>query len=387
MARTIVPKVFLSWGSPDSPVPERLSERLQDTGLEVWQYRHDMPAGADIPRTVLDIIHQVEVAVICFSDETATRDWIEIESSWCYADREDPTRPLKNIKPVWVGPHPRNEVPASLRLDPINVFDLSAAREEDYHRLVLDILGYFKNRAPRVVPAALFAMNQEQFQRYFGGNPPAEPLASLCRTAGMHEELLASLGRRYGDTPEDFAPFQPGQTLRGIVDAILRKTNQARIADRRPPIVLRWIRDELVGPRRQQALRKQWNNGESLLIVDSVSTFHPELQDVLERMPELTRTAILWIPPFTHYTVAFEEQLRAVAETIEKLGDAFECWGQPRRSIAFDMITSVSFRLWLHRTFDAFEDEDAPLLDLIESLPASSTSSVNELLKAGGETP
>lgn len=383
MASSAVPKIFLSWGSPDKPVPHELRDRLRDAGLDVWEYTDGMPAGANIPRQVLEIVNQVDMAILCFSDETAERDWIQVEAALCYAAREDESKPLQFIVPVWVGPHPKNKIPAGLKLEPASVFDLSGAQESDYHRLVVDIVTQFGSRAPRIVPAALFAMTRAQFQDLFQGNPPAEPLASLCRAAGMADDLLASLEKRYGDTPEDLAPFQAGQKLCDVLDDILRQANELRIKANRHPIVLRWVRDELLAADLDEEVRTLWESRESLLIVDSVSTLHPDIQKAFGDLPELTRTALLWLPPFTHHTVALEPQLYSVAKIVKRLGYFFSKWKEePGRAIAFDMATSVSFRLWLHRTFDGIQDEDAPLEDLIGSLPKSSVPPPGQMMRA-----
>lgn len=371
--------IFLSWGAPDREPVLRLRDRLTDLGLQVWEYSDDMQAGSQVHDKILDVINQVRMAIICFSDETAERKWIETEASWCYQVFKNQTHPLKHILPVWVGPHPQNKIPAVLRDTQFAVSDLSSGSEESLRRLVRDIFQRMGREAPRTVPAALFAMTLQQFQGLFQANPP-QNLANLCRALGMPIDLLPFLASRFGDTPEDLAPFQPGLRLVDSIQRTLREANRWRIRNKRRPVFLRWVTRGLVGPGAQDEVRDRWRSGESLLVVDSVSTFHPDLQASLMGMPDLTpRTALLWVPPYTQHVAAQEQTLRSTAGVISRLGDAFRDWErEPRRSIAFDTGTSASLRVWLHRTFDSISDQEEPDESLRESVQEEGSYSLRD---------
>src|SRR5436309_2150692 len=107
-------RIFVSWSSPDAAGVKPFLSRLRDLGLgvDLWEFSENMPAGVTIHEHVLDIIHQVDLAVVCFSDVTAERDWIRTETDWCYKERDDRRRQGGDfhILPVWIGPHPHNKI-------------------------------------------------------------------------------------------------------------------------------------------------------------------------------------------------------------------------------------------------------------------------------------
>ena len=55
---------------------------------------------------MIDEIDVARLALICFSDATAHRDWIEREATWAYQALRDPGKPMKRVVPVWIGAHP-----------------------------------------------------------------------------------------------------------------------------------------------------------------------------------------------------------------------------------------------------------------------------------------
>src|SRR5207253_3046259 len=130
----------------------------------------------------------------------------------------------------------------------------------------------------------------------------------------------------------------------------LRQANASRLAARRRPIHLRWMHHELTGPRgkaRQEA-EDLWIGGDSLLVVDSISTYHPDVRRDLLELPDSqqpARAAVLWIPPYTRHTAALERSLDDTASKVNRLGVLFRNWErQPERAIAFDTPTPFALR-------------------------------------------
>ena len=120
--------VFLSWSSDDAAAIGPLKDLLADVGLRVWEYSDASQAGGHIPKQVSDAIDAAKVAVICFSDATANRDWIVIEADWARKSQIDETKRLTEILPVWVGPHPQNKLPAAIAQAQLNAFDLATPK-------------------------------------------------------------------------------------------------------------------------------------------------------------------------------------------------------------------------------------------------------------------
>ncbi|HEX4496642.1 MAG TPA: toll/interleukin-1 receptor domain-containing protein [Thermoanaerobaculia bacterium] len=367
--------IFLSYGSPDQAAVETLRDRLKALGVTVWEYRDDMPVGAPIHETVNAAINAATVAVVCFSDQTACRDWITREVDWCFKAIADGDREMQRIEPVWVGPHPENKVPALIEEKHLSVFDLTGGGDARVTKLALQILDDLGD-APRIVQAALFAMTRSQCAELFDGwqapghlgDPAYHGLHSLCRMLGMVSppELFQLLSQRYGDRPEDLAPFQSGKPLIDGVYEVLERINAERIRRRQKPIVVRWVHDELFGEgAKRTAARDLWRSGDTLLIVDSISSFHPAVNDQVQRLPDSVdpeRAAVLWIPPYTQILADFDEPLGNTVHAVDPLGDLFRHIDEePRRAITFDTGTPMAFRLWLLRVLGGIPEAVTPL--------------------------
>ena len=380
--------IFLSYGSPDTVAVLKLRDRLEALGLPIWEYREHMPVGAQIHATVNDAINASRLAIICFSDTTADRDWITREVDWSFKAIKDGDREMKEILPVWIGPHPEDRIPRLLAESHYNVFDLAGGSDAFLVKLSLQVLDKLGEQAPHLVPAALFSMTQAQCAELFNlwqprEDPAYEGLQRLCRTFGMASppELFQLLSQRYGDRPEDLAPFQSGRLLIDIVYEVLKRINLERIGRRQRPILLRWVHDELFGtPEQRRWARDLWRSGDSLQIIDSVSSFHPVFRDL--QMPDPldpTRAALLWIPPYTQITADLDEPLGNTVHVLDALGDAFRHIDEaPGRSITFDTGSPLSLRLWLLRMLSGIPDAAAPLQGNVAAM--SSKLSLNSLL-------
>src|SRR5947208_10337184 len=180
-----------------------------------------MPVGALIHETVNAAINAARLVVVCFSDETANREWITREVDWAFKAIADGDRQTQKILPVWIGPHPENRIPALIAAN--SVFDLAGSSDALFAKLALQTLENLGDEAPHSVPAALFSMTKSQCAELFGDwlapgqpkGPAYQGLQSLCRKLGMASppELFELLSQRYGDRPEDLTPFQSGEPL------------------------------------------------------------------------------------------------------------------------------------------------------------------------------
>src|SRR5690242_14531639 len=104
--------IFLSWSAADVQAVDDLKSLLKGLNVPLWEYRDGMVVGQQIHASVVDAIEDSIAMIVCFSDATADREWLQRETDWAYlAYGKDPTR----ILPVWVGPHPANKRPAIVR--------------------------------------------------------------------------------------------------------------------------------------------------------------------------------------------------------------------------------------------------------------------------------
>jgi len=374
--------VFLSWSSDDAAAIGPLKDLLADVGVRVWEYSDDSQAGGHIPKQVSDAIDAAKVAIVCFSDATANRDWIVIEANWARKSQIDETKRLTGILPVWVGPHPQNKLPAALAQAQLNAFDF-ATPKPNLEKFLDDLFALLERPGPRVTPAALFAMTDVQCQQLLNQPQTMQELATLCAAAGVPaganvQQLIAM---RYGASAEEFAPFVPGRTFLQLTNDLLREANAIRVAKGRAPVLLKWMQDEVVGPGRQQAARDEWARSNSLLVIDAASSFHPDIQNRLLNLPipkQPERAALIWLPPFTHHTAPIEQSLQTVAAAanIGYVGDAFFDWQRrdSLRATIFDAFTSAGAALWLRRMLLDVEDANLPFAAHVNAMRAQATT-------------
>lgn len=385
--------IFLSWSSPDKALVMPLRDRLRDVGLKLYEYSEDMPGGVNIHADIIKAINQVQIALICFTDATADRDWIVRESEWCFKTLQDGDKQLRHIIPVWVGPHPADQVPQILRENNFKPADLSQPTEQALAKFISDLFTQLGQEAPRVIPSALFAMTQAQCQALLNQPAKAQSLADLCLAGGMQQPppIANSLLARYGARPQDLEPFVAGQSLLSTINATLRTVNETRVRLKKRPLFLRWMNDELVGPNKKQSSRNEWSAGDSLLIVDAMSTLDPQIANDLLALPQPKhpdRAALLWLPPYTQHAVRIEQVLQTLAVTIPLLGDAFDDWAKASlRTMAFDTATPAGTRLWLHRALLDMRDESSPLQDNIAAMHTLGSAGIDlqDVMPAPGQ--
>jgi|GEM_PF-5342715 len=397
--------IFISWGSPDRDAVLPLRDLLRGLGLDVWEYSEDMGAGDRIQARVMKTIEQVRVAILCLSDAAVQREWVRNEIAVCAYARE--TGQIEHLIPVKVGALSDDNLPLALRNLDLFALDLAdpALKDANTTRLLDDIDAALEETAPVVMPAAIFAMKESESMSLFDGLRRAyeeararggaaaadagefgdagddeseeagdpsfteeqEELWKLCTLVGMKDppHLYEFLQQRYGNTPGEMTPFHSDRKIADVVNEVLGEVNRARIASGHRPIFLRWVTDELFrGSRAERRIvREWWRNRDSLLIIDSVSTFHPAIKERLIRL-RAERSALLWLPPYTRHTAGMEEALRSAAEAIPALGDEFTDLGagrNPRRAVSFDTSTSLALQVWLRRALLHVSDESSAL--------------------------
>ncbi len=384
----------------------RLRDRLRDLGFgpgltgpdsswKLWEYSEDMPGGDEIRKKVLDVVNRVELAILCFSDETANTGWMSDEAAWCVQKIVDTTQELKHIIPVWVGPHPRDLRPHSI--EDRNVLDAAEGTEEQLQRVVDNVIEKLAAEAPVAVPAALFAITQNQCDDLFAGwtktpDEASQALQNLCLAMGMKDPppLYDLFKARYGKKVEDFAPFNgtpgdaavpvpPRQTLIDLIDEVVRTVNVARTTsaqNRQPPIYIRWVHDGLTG--NVTAIRDLWDTRESLLIIDSISMLEPQIREVVRDLPRMDRSSVLWLPPYTQHTAKVTEAIELSIKPVKRLGDELrKIEQQPHRSIAFDASNPVAVRLWLLRTLAVVNGGIAPMDSNIDGIRAAGKARIS----------
>ena len=369
---TEYPQIFVSWSSPDRPVVEPFINRLKSCGLNVQEYSEGMVGGEPIAITVRQWIRQSKIAVVFYSDDTVAREWVTSEIAWCVQALED--RTLKKIIGVHVGEqsHPQ-KIPLMLRAENLNVVHLDVPATpllgpESAAFKLAGTVAHHSGMEVQILPAALFAMTKARagellsmaglivenvrFEDYW---------QNLCANLGMGNppKLLHRLTERYGDTPEQLRPFENGPTIMSIVDERLRAVNKKRREERRPPLFIRWIHDDLRSPNDQVADEAEalWRTSESLLIIDSLSTWAPEIRSTIEqRITDFGRSSLLWLPPYTQQIGSLDGALDDALRLVRRVRTEFRTDEDPNRddddpsrAMVRDAMNQSAMSRWLHR--------------------------------------
>ncbi len=356
-----MPKVFISWASPDKAAVDELATRLRGSGVDYWISSRDMRPGEDPVDRVRKEINEAKVAVFLLSDQAADREWIKREVDWCVFAK-------KIILPAAVASLSDDSVPRLISA--VHRADLAqgASHEQNLANFVNDICNALQLPEPILLPCALFAMNAGQFADLQRNDPCWEAIRKMCNVAGIEngklDELLA---KRYGQTDLDFAPFEENKPLKTTVQEALFIANQQRNDTRRKQIHLLWCQDRLVATPPDDSIRDVWVSSNPILIVDSVSLCHPAIRTALMRVPQtdyIGRLSLLWVPPYTRHTETLEGLIEPATREVQLISEGFRRFkGRtlPERWTAFDIGTPASLSDWIYRVGSHQPDEAAPM--------------------------
>lgn len=378
--------IFLSWHGSDAAIVTRLRNRLQSAGLTVWDYREQMTAGGQVSEDVLSALRRANAAVFCLSDEALKSNWVPEELATAEVYRREQQFPLEALIPVRVGPMSMPVPPQLQRWkgNPI-VPDLSAtgAFEDGIAAVMRGLESIYPDGMPIPVPAVLYAMTGDQIETLLSSDVATNLIEDLCVVAGMKftPPVLASLKARYGKSSDDFAPFGTGRSLKDDLERAQRMANYERKKLHQRPVSLVWMTDRFARPAQahNKADRAFWSRHPSLMIVDSVSALDQRIARFVESTPAPCRgSMVLWVPPFTEHTAAWEGVIEQAASFIGQLMDAGYIWRRDQEeddnravtNVALDIATGASTRQWLRHALLGLADDDAgPNPNILASLP------------------
>ncbi len=377
-------EIFVSWAMPDKSVIDRIIGRLDDLGMPVNEYSRRLTAGGEIrPYIVASIKKARMVLAIVSVDALDHSDWVREEITLAAGRLNDVDNRLERLVMVRVGHVPDDRIPLLLQHDRLRFLDLDPEPGEgQIESLVSEVRRALGQDAPFVLPAAVFAMTREEFDRLGdpGGGHDAEKMArltALCQSAGMpsQPDVWQQLRSRYGTTTADFAPYgtdQEGNTrcLIDVAQDTLRIVNERRNRNQQPPLYLKWYsREDFT----KDKLRDQWSKGPSVLIVDSLSALEPAIAAALQSLPPpdaAQKAAVIYLPPYTCHNVELEELIKHCLEGHFFLTDTFRAWRDrsERLGLAFDLPTGTSLRRWLGQFLLALETALEPDQDNVSKM-------------------
>lgn len=360
------PNIFVSWGSPDARFARPLIARLRAFGFDITEYEHDMPPAARIREEVEGWIKRAHMTIVLYTDTTVDRPWITAEMAW--AAREVDERKMKLLA---VDVQPGGSAKKPMFVETMDLL-ISTGTEQSMRRLAEDVATKSGMPVPQILPAAIFAMTEARAQAIF--STPALTVGTsnfeayrtdLCERLGMGSPpgLFDWLRARYGERPEQLAPFEPGTNLLDIVYDRLAAVNQQRLDQELRPLFIRWVHDELQSNNHSDydEAADLWTSGPSLLIIDSLSMWDEQVRAAIQNVPEWGRSAVVWLPPYTQQTARLEPSLEDALGLVQLVRRQFRAADEdPLRTVTHDPMSKRSLARWVHRVLHGIEDELIP---------------------------
>ena len=388
-------EIFISWSSKDADIVLPVIRRLENHGLDVMQFMADLDAG-NITDAVQGYVEDARLMVMFVSEQTNEAPWLKRETEWAAYRQTEQRRkelfPILKMIPVLIGnvdlgklnyflekndDQKRLKVPAPAAnavnaaeagdVQPAEAVAAGVLSEAALQNLVLRICDTLNRPKPLVIPTLLLAMSHAQAAAHLSTPGEQDKLRNLCAAAGMDPfpGLTAMLLGRYGADADAFRPFPDRSPLKEIVDAALKPINDER-DESQPRLWLWWCRDALLGPPgvERDFVMDRIGRGSSLLILDSISASHPVVQQQYSDATGVDtgqRQSLLWVPPFTSHTSAFETLIESLLQNPPRLRQEYLRWGEKGREPHpfLDLATPRSLRSWIFGALRAIADEPA----------------------------
>ena len=119
---TIVPRVFLSHSTQDQWISERLKEKIEEAGVEVWLDAFDLPGGRNVKVRIKQGMQSSSECLILLSPASRESDWVKHEAGLAdaygkptalvllHVGADDVPKPVRDLKFFGI-----NEFPAYVR--------------------------------------------------------------------------------------------------------------------------------------------------------------------------------------------------------------------------------------------------------------------------------
>ncbi len=75
----MVPRVFLSHSTQDLWISERLKEKIEEVGVEVWLDAFDLPGGRNVKERIREGMRSSTECLILLSPASRESDWVKHE--------------------------------------------------------------------------------------------------------------------------------------------------------------------------------------------------------------------------------------------------------------------------------------------------------------------
>jgi hypothetical protein len=105
-----VPRVFLSHSTQDLWISERLKEKMEEVGVEVWLDAFDLPGGRNVKERIKEGMRSATECLILLSPASCESDWVKHEAGLAdaygkptvlvllHVNKDDDPDPLRDLK-------------------------------------------------------------------------------------------------------------------------------------------------------------------------------------------------------------------------------------------------------------------------------------------------
>lgn len=330
--------VFISYCDKDKAwVHRKLLRRLKNAGLDVFidsDFRIGAPSVKEMERGVISS----RKMIIVMTQEYLVSRWTEFEG--LLAQTLDAANQDSRILPILLT---KCELP--LRLKYMTYIDLTNpdGEKEKWSKLINTIkdsrfgssAAATSTTANNVVPVITFAMNSDEVDELLSGEIFMNKDVSEAEGEAFNS-LLAELTRNGVDKTELYSYYKASRDawspkitgflqIQEIVDIVFTNVNEKTKPNHK--LMPQLISDDFIG---NSHLLKDLRNKKSILIIDSISLFHPYLMKKLissglvsTQNPNL---ALIVIPPINHNKISIYEFLDENYKS--SLGAAFEAFSK-----------------------------------------------------------
>jgi hypothetical protein len=376
-------QIFLSHHSGDRVAVDELCDELERNGYgpdEVFMDRRAADGVGDLPELIAGRIRECELVVFCVSDAALGRDWFQAERSLAYETGRTRGAVFVKVGPLAAGANFRGPFFNAASAFPIDLTD-GFTHKSNLRILLETIAERLSQPEPVVLPAAILALERRGFDafiRQLDALPERarqrwRALQAICSQVGMvdaaNRTLIDQLAERYGETTDDFAPFDTPSSLKALVGEAIKHANTHRAKSGLARIHLRWLHRSLLSDdedeRRTALAEFAPDGGHSLAFIDSLSALDPGTREKIDTPvadANQARSAVVWVPPHSRHLGGVARNRAETAGGALRLSQWFNKLEERLdRSFAFDIADPIELQQWIHQLMRALHPQsDAP---------------------------
>lgn len=337
--------VFISYSTGDKMIVTQIVEALHAQGLNTFSDEQNIRNGKYIGESIINGLNSCRGVVFFISPNSINSEWVKQEEELALA--LSMRGEIKFLIPVMLRKVDNNQLNAMLMTRHMLDFSdkdlhIDEVLKELSEQLARDIRSYLPGRGQNDVdmPFVVLAMTRKEAEELLHGKvPPVNPgkfadlqekLADMSYPA---ERLLSFYGDKRDDWRSPLCQVEPDKliTIKSFIEDVVKRLNDAaRTANERYIIDPQFRSDDFTDENltaRTKAHKELEDR--CVLVVDSLSLFHPALANFLDRSPLAHRVKnvvpIAVPPPYYRPAEPIDELIEnAMREMMALSYDRFE---------------------------------------------------------------